>query len=212
MTSVDSSLVERPVPPEESGSIPTSTLQFSKREWIVCDADVDIARVMIEREHYSRGAANTYTYLHGLFPRGWHWHAECAGVAWWIPPTMHAARALAGEEWRGVLSLSRLAIMPDVPKNAASFLISKSVRLIDRSKYHTLVSYADGWRGHSGAIYLAAGWTYDGTTNPETVYTLRGRMVARKAGQRTRTHAEMIALGAKLEGRFSKHRFVLRLK
>jgi hypothetical protein len=35
-------------------------------------------------------------------------------------------------------------------------------------------------------------------------------MTARKAGPKTRTHAEMIALGARFEGKFSKARFCLR--
>jgi hypothetical protein len=128
-------------------------------------------------------------------------------VAWWIPPTKSAAQAWAGELWEGVLSLSRLAIEPDVPKNAASFLLSKSERLIDTKRWHTLVTYADSWRGHTGAIYRAAGWEYCGQTKPQAVYTLNGRMIARKAGPKTRTHAEMIALGCELVGHFPKHRF-----
>jgi hypothetical protein len=46
---------------------------------------------------------------------------------------------------------------PDVPPNACSFLLSKSTRLIDTKRWHTLVTYADSWRGHTGAIYRAAG-------------------------------------------------------
>lgn len=172
--------------------------------------DQDIAYRLVAAEHYARGASNTATYLHGLYPAGWHWYSQCVGVAWWIPPTRTAAEALAGDDWRGVLSLSRLAIEPGVPTNACSFLLSKSVRLIDRRRWPVLVTYADSWRGHTGAIYRACGWAYDGETKPEAVYTLRGRMVARKAGGRTRTHGDMLALGCVCEGRFSKARFVMR--
>jgi len=118
--------------------------------------------------------------------------------------------ALAGERWQGVLALSRFVIEPDVPRNASSFLLSRSMRLIDRDRWPFLVTYADTWRGHTGAIYKATGWSFDGMTKPEAVYTLRGRMTSRKAGGRTRTHAEMIAMGAVCEGRFAKARFVLR--
>jgi hypothetical protein len=69
---------------------------------------------------------------------------------------------------------------------------------------------ADEWRGHKGKIYYGAGWEYCGETKPEAVYTINGRMVARKAGGKTRTHAEMLGLGAVFEGRFKKHRFCLR--
>jgi hypothetical protein len=205
----DSSLVERRVLPEGSGSIPTSPLQLRKRDWNVAGVNKDVAERLVIEEHYSRGTSNTATYLHGLYPADWMWYQECVGVAWWIPPTKSAALAWS-PEWQGVLALSRLAIRPDVPSNAASFLISKSVRMIDRNRWHTLVSYADKWRGHTGAIYLAAGWEYCGDTKPEPVYTINGRMTARKAGPKTRTHGEMLALGAKFEGRFPKARYCLR--
>lgn len=207
MLSGASTVAVRPVQPEGGGSIPTAPLQLRKRDWIVAGCDIDVAARFIESEHYAKGAANTATYLHGLYPRGWHWYEDCVGVAWWIPPTRSAAEAWAGEAWQGVLSLSRLAIAPEVPKNACSFLLSKSVRMIDRTRWPVLVTYADSWRGHTGAIYLAAGWEYCGEMKPEATYTLNGRMIARKAGGRTRTHAEMLALGCKFEGRFSRARF-----
>lgn len=206
----ESTVAVRPTQSEGGGSIPTSPLQLNKSQWVVAGCDQAVALRFIEMEHYAKGASNTATYLHGLYPSSWHWYAQCKGIAWWIPPTRSAAEAWAGDLWEGVLSLSRLAIAPDVPKNGCSFLLSKSVRLIDRQRWHTLVTYADTWRGHTGAIYRACGWEYCGETKPEAVYTIDGRMVARKAGPRTRTHAEMLALGATFHGRFSKHRYCLR--
>ena len=210
----DSSLVERPVLPGGGGSIPTSPLQprLRKSDWTVAGADLDFAYRLVVAEHYAKGASNTATYLHGLYPANWHWYSQCVGVAWWIPPTRSAAEALVGEAWEGVLALSRLVIEPGVPANACSFLLSKSTRMIDRRRWPVLVTYADSWRGHTGAIYRACGWEFDGETSPEAVYTLNGRMLARKAGGKTRTHREMLAMGCVFEGRFPKTRFVLRTK
>jgi hypothetical protein len=168
------------------------------------------ATPFIEENHYSKGASNTATYLHGLFPANWLWYRDCAGVAWWIPPTKSAAQKWLPENWQGVLSLSRFAIHPDVPANACSFLLSKSVKLINRERWPVLVTYADTWRGHTGAIYKACGWKFCGMTKPEATYTVNGRMTARKAGNNTRTHAEMLALGAIFEGKFSKSRWSLK--
>jgi hypothetical protein len=181
---------------------------LKRAHWEVRAVDIDVGERLVQRFHYAAGAANTKTYLHGLFPRGSHWEQECRGVAWWIPPTRDAAEALAGEDWGGVLALSRLAIEPGMPGNAATFLMAASVRMVDRSRWPWLVTYADEWRGHTGAIYRATGWRDAGETAPEAVYTLNGRMVARKAGGRTRRHAEMLALGCVFEGRFRKRRFV----
>lgn len=198
--------------PAEGGSTPTSPLQLVKSDWTVANCPMGKALELIEQHHYAKGASNTRTYLHGLYPKSWHWYDECVGVAWWIPPTRSAGEAWAGDKWGGVLSLSRLVIEPGVPKNACSFLLSQSVRMIDRSRWHTLVTYADEWRGHTGTIYRACGWEYAGMTKPEAVYQIGGRMTARKAGGRTRTHAEMLALGAQFIGRFPKHRYVNRAR
>jgi len=79
--------------------------------------------------------------------------------------------------------------------------------MIDRKKWPCLVTYADTWRGHTGRIYRADNWEYCGLTKPERTYTINGIMVSRKAGPKTRTHGEMLALGARLEGAFAKHKY-----
>jgi hypothetical protein len=107
-----------------------------------------------------------------------------------------------------VLALSRLVVDPSVPKNGASFLLAGSMNAINRSLWPCLVTYADSWRGHTGGIYRATNWTYIGMTGAEEVWTIDGRMTARKAGPTTRTKADMLALGAVSQGRHAKHKFV----
>lgn len=182
--------------------------RLRKDDWEVRPISIEAARPFIEAEHYSAGASNTRTYLHGMFRKGDIFDNQCVGIAWWIPPTKTAAAATFPESPAGVLALSRLAIAPGVPKNACSFLLSRSRRLIDRKTWPCLVTYADAWRGHLGSIYKADNWHYVGMTKPERVYVRRGRMIARKAGPKTRTHAEMLALGAECVGSFPKHKFV----
>jgi hypothetical protein len=179
--------------------------RLRKTDWEVRSVGIVAARLLVNEFHYARGASNTATYLHGLFRRG---DDTAQGVAWWIPPTRSAAEATYPLNWRGVLSLSRLVIVPDVPANACSFLLSRSAKLINRGRWPCLVTYADEWRGHSGNIYRAVGWDYCGLTGKEAVYTIGGVMKARKACGHTRTHAEMLALGAQFEGRHAKHKFV----
>jgi hypothetical protein len=170
--------------------------------------DLTTCQSMVRQQHYSQGGSNTGTYLHGLFQRSEP--DVCLGVAWWLPPTKSSALATwPGGDWRGVMCLSRLVVDPTVPTNGASFLLGASERLIRQdARFGCLVTYADEWQGHSGAIYRATNWEYVGRTAPEAVWvTADGRMVARKAGPRTRTKAEMLDLGYTLVGRFSKHKF-----
>jgi len=178
------------------------------KDWEVRPVDIATARRLVEEYHYARHASNTAVYLHGLFPRGSFWANDCHGVAWWLPPTRSAAEATYPKNWRGVLALSRLVIVPSVPTNGASFLLGRSMRLIDRERWPCLVTYADTWRGHTGAIYKATNWQYVGLTKPQEVWVLDGRMIARKAGPKTRRKEEMLALGARMRGKFPKHKYI----
>lgn len=176
-----------------------------REEWFVVPVKLSVAQDLVQRFHYSHGGANTATYCHGLFnvkdPD------TCVGVAWWIPPTKGAALATDKDNYLGVLSLSRLVLIPGLPTNSASYLLARSRALIDRTRWPTLVTYADECQGHKGSIYRADNWEYLGLTGAEARWELNGRMVARKAGPRTRTKAEMQGLGATMVGRCRKHKF-----
>lgn len=191
----------------DGGSMPTSAL-FRKKDWRVADIGLEFAQRFIKQHHYAAGGSNTRVYTHGLYPRGWFWESECVGVAWWIPPTKAAALAAYPSNWQSVLVCSRMAVLDEIPCNAESFLLAHSIRLIDRDRWHCLLSYADDWQGHRGTIYKAAGFTESGKTKPERCYVKDGRMGSRKAGPHTRTHAEMLALGYACVGRFAKTRFI----
>lgn len=182
--------------------------RLRKSDWEVRPVGIATARRLVEKYHYAAGASNTAVYLHGLFRKGEIFDEQCVGVAWWIPPTWSAAEATFPTRWQGVLCLSRLAVEPSVPKNACSFLLAGSRKLIDRDMWPCLVTYADEWQGHTGGIYRADNWQYVGKTKPQRTYQIAGRMTAHKAGGRTRTHAEMLALGAECIGSFAKHKFV----
>ena len=183
--------------------------RLRKLEWVVKSVPIGTARELVMAYHYAKGASNTRTYTHGLFKVGDLLAEHCLGVAWWIPPTKSAANATYPEDWRKVLCLSRLVVAPGVPKNACSFLLSRSRKLIDSERWPCLVTYADSWRGHTGGIYKSDNWEYVGMTKKERTYVKDGRMIARKAGPKTRTHAEMLELGAEMVGSFAKHKFVM---
>lgn len=179
--------------------------RLRKSDWEVRPLHISEAPTIVEDHHYARGASRTATAVHGLFKRGEWWDAQCYGIAWWIPPTRNAAAAWWPDPDE-VLNLSRLVIIPDVPKNAATFLLMRSVRLL-ASRWKCLLTYADEWRGHTGGIYRAAGWEYLGLTDAKAVFVVNDRMRAIKNGGHTRTYAEMAAIGAVMVGKYRKHRF-----
>jgi hypothetical protein len=190
---------------EEGGSIPTLPLQ--KRDWKVADAPLKAGQVLVKEHHYARGGSNTCCYMHGLYNLA---SEDLMGVAWWLPPTRVAAESVNKSEWKRVLSLTRLVILPGVPKNAASFLLAHSVRIIWKdNRFVSLVTYADESQGHLGQIYLAANWAYVGRTGPYPRWLDRyGTQVSQKA-TKNRVKSEMERLGHIKIGSFFKHKFVL---
>ena len=182
-----------------------SSTHLVAAEWFVDSVPLDVCLNFVSAYHYSGGGSNTATFRHGLYRQ----NGSIWGIAWWMPPTKSAALATY-PEWQSVLSLHRLAIHPAVPTNGASFLIGRSIRLIRRDKrWKCLVTYADEGQGHTGAIYRATNWDYIGTTTAEAQWAdTNGRHISRKAGPKTRTKADMEALGFTMIGRNRKHKFV----
>lgn len=189
------------------GSTPTPALR--RAEWRVHPVGLGVVQDMVRREHYAGGGSNTAVYTLGVFSTTapWFGYAPVA-VSWWLPPTPACGMSVWPQDRQAVLSLSRLVCEPGAPKNSPSFLLSHGMRFIDRQRWPILITFADDWQGHTGAIYRAAGWLECGRTKPEATYTMSGRMVCRKAGPKTRTHAEMLAIGCEFVGKFSRRRFV----
>lgn len=181
--------------------------RFDAAEWRVGPVNAKHARFIIESLHYAKGASTTGVYIHGLFRDD-----VCYGVAWWMPPTKNTAITVNPDHWRRVLTLSRLAIHPDVPTNGASFLLGRSIRLIKQDGvWRSLVTYADTSQGHTGAIYKATNWQYVGMTKeiPRWV-DADGKQVS-KLSTKSRTTAQMLALGYVHDGNHAKHKFVIHL-
>lgn len=113
--------------------------------------------------HYARRMPSI-SYAYGLIDGG----IIKGVVTYGSPASPSLCKGVAGEEHRkDVLELNRLALLPDLPKNSASQLISKSLKMLPKGKI--IVSYADwgGWH-HVGYVYQATNWMYTGMTKPRT--------------------------------------------
>jgi len=183
---------------------------FLKKEWHVADVSLKVAQALVQEFHYSRGGSNTAVYIHGLFRHG---DEKCQGIVWWLPPTRVACESVNRNHWRQVLSLTRMVILPGVPKNACSFLLAQSVKRIKKEgQFVSLVTYADESQNHKGGVYRAANWNYVGRVGPYPRWVdSAGKQVSKKATA-SRTEREMESLGHVKVGSFYKHKFVLHLK
>jgi len=181
---------------------------LDRRMYSVWPVPHKTAKQFIENHHYTKSASITSVYSHGLFLEG-----SMCGALLWMPPTKIAAQSVSRENWKRVLTLSRLAISPDAPRNAASFALSRSRKLIKfAGVWKHLVTYADTWQGHTGAIYAADNWTYVGKTKPSSVWTdIDGKVRGRKRGPKNLSVTEMKDMGMICVGSFCKHKYVMHL-
>jgi len=183
---------------------------LSKHDWEVREIPFADGRQFIEQHHYAKGGSNTRVYMHGLFSK---YSTTLMGVAWWLPPTRVACESVNRAEWQRVLSLTRLAVHPAVPKNGCSFLLARSIKIIKaEGRFCSLVTYADESQGHTGTIYKASNWDYIGRTGPYPRWEdAEGKQVAQKA-TKNRVKEEMLRLGHRKVGSFFKHKYVLHLE
>lgn len=180
---------------------------LDKRAWLVRPIAHRDAVRFVEAHHYAASASNTSVARFGLFHKDGD---ALLGVAIYLPPPGRAALALGVDRPRDVLALSRLALHPSVPRNGASFLITRSVRALP-DRYGDLLTYADEARGHVGTVYQASNWRYRGPTRPAPLYRdADDRVVSRKRGPNTLTHGDMLERGYRLVGRFTRHAYHLR--
>jgi hypothetical protein len=170
-------------------------------------------KCFIRDNHYAMGCPKTSVYRHGLYR--WDNEHDCPvstdlyGVAMWLPPIKIAAVSVACAEWARVLSLTRLAVHPIVPRGGASFLLGGSMKQIDSHRWPVLLTYADTAHGHTGAIYKATSWIELGLTKAGATYIDRdGMQCGRKRGGKNLTAQEVLDRGMVRLPQLGKIKFV----
>lgn len=185
-------------------------MKLIKNQWEVRPlntkgTDRIITEDFVEKYHYHNGMGKVCTNIFGLYykadPNTLH------GVSVWNVPAYGAAKSVSNIP-NQVLGLTRFCLVDDRPENAGSFLISKSIKSLDK-KYGMLLTYADNAQNHDGGLYRASNWNYNGLTNELACWIdpVTGRGVSKKSGKNNYNNADMVAMGYKYIGKYSKHKF-----
>ncbi len=97
----------------------------------------------------------------------------CLGVICYGTPASSSLRkGICGVgQVENVLELTRLWVDDCVPKNGESFLIGRTLRLVDKE---IIVSFADVAANHVGVVYQATNWFYTGLSAKRTDWTVEG--------------------------------------
>jgi hypothetical protein len=82
------------------------------------------------------------------------------------------------------MELTRLALSDELPKNSESRVIAISLRLLRklRPSLRGIITYADTAYGHTGIIYQASNFKYQGLTAPKTDLFIGGKPVGKLKG------------------------------
>lgn len=139
----------------EGGSIPTSPLH--KHEAVIKPISYALAMEIVVDRHYLHRTAPV-SYAFGLFLPDF---LEPLGVVTYgVSPSSTLLRGICGDdEAQNVYELNRLWVDDRLVKNAESFLVSRSMKYLDRE---IIVSFADTGQKHLGIIYQACNFYYTG--------------------------------------------------
>jgi hypothetical protein len=128
-----------------------------KNDYSVQQISYGLAMEIVVAKHYLHRKCPV-TYAFGLFKNE---DLQPLGVVTYgVSASSTLLRGICGnDEARNVYELNRLWVDDSVPKNGESFLVSHSIKQLDRD---IIVSFADSSQGHVGYIYQACNFVYTG--------------------------------------------------
>jgi hypothetical protein len=148
----------------------------------------------IKKNHYTETAPAQVKACYCLFDDG-----RLVGVITFS----NFSRLQAQYRYYGCLELSRLFLVDGLPKNTASWFISRALKgLAKDDKVFGVVSYADTTEGHEGTVYKAANFVQIGVTKPSYHYLDQEgkRIHKRQVWARAQKNERSERMQASLEG------------
>ena len=133
---------------------------LNKDNYIVDPIDTKAALDIVIKNHYLHRVAPCSKAL-GIFEKGGFFGGILKGVVCYgVPAYNPILKSLCGaDEMNNIYELTRLWIDDAVPKNGESFLISNSLKKLDKE---IIISYADSSMNHLGIVYQSSNWHYIG--------------------------------------------------
>jgi hypothetical protein len=140
-----------------------------KEKYKVKSILTDQCKEWLLKKHYLH-RMTSFTYSFGLFENNILVGVITFGNA--VPLTMK--KSLFGENYMNlVYELNRLCTNDDLDKNATSFFVAESFKLLPKPLI--IVSYADKSVGHNGYIYQATNFIFTGESHTQLDWKLKGK-------------------------------------
>ena len=171
---------------------------------------VPFAKQLLVRHHYLHSFPGGTQHCFGIFLENRFMGAITFGVG----PT-NAHRLVDGAEARDCLTLTRLWLDDELPKNSESRVIGLCLRALRK---HTgvkfVLSYADPAQGHVGTIYQATNWIYTGLSSAMPLYDIgdgvlrHSRTLSHATGSHSMRHFADHGIDVKKIPQAAKHRYI----
>jgi len=149
---------------------------FDFSKCVVSVVSHDECKKFLDRFHYQKSGRS------GSLRVGFFLGEVLVGVCVFGYPVRQEVSERYGLEYQEVFELTRLCIDPVYQaRNFASWMIARSRKMVrGNGKIKLLVSFADANYGHSGIIYKADNWEFDGCTVPSYWYVTKTRSIVHK--------------------------------
>src|SRR5918996_3268200 len=188
------------------GATPTPALQ----QLMVRPVPIILARKLVERHHYLRSLPGGTRLAFGAFAGARVMGAMTLGVG-----PLNAYSLVEGATPDDCLTLTRLWLSDELPRNSESRFIAVVLRSLRRNTYlKFLVSYADPAQGHLGTIYQATGWLYTGLSEAMPLYDVgdgkarHSRSLSHAYGTHSVQHFSRHGVQVRLVPQQPKHRYL----
>lgn len=143
---------------------------MKKNNYIVKPVNKSDYGYFITDIHYAKRFPSI-SYSFGLYKKD----VLCGVVTYGKPFSATLRRGICGKKYiANVLELNRLVLLNNV-RNEASFLISKSLKLLRKYGEWIIISFADTSQDHLGTVYQAANFTYHGLSAKRTDWALKSK-------------------------------------
>ena len=128
-----------------------------KEQYYIEPIDYGMAMAIVKKYHYLHRVAPC-SKAFGLFEKQSKLIVGC--ITYGVSSSSTLLKGICGEdEMHNVYELTRLWIKDGTPRNAESFLIGNTLRMLDKE---IIVSFSEKERGHVGTVYQATNFYFCG--------------------------------------------------
>ena len=183
----------------------------SVKELQVCPIPQQVAKQVIVAHHYIHSFPGGTAIAFGVFDA-----ERLMGVATLGVGPTNGFRLVDGATRNDCLTLSRMWLEDELPKNSESRVLGMIIRSLTR---HTtvkfLLAYSDPSQGHLGVIYQATNWLYTGLSDAMPLYDLgdgvarHSRSLGQTYGTHSVQHFKENGVSVRLVPQSRKHRYLL---